>query len=167
VDEPPSKVYKFIGKPSGFSSRKLLYEAIVDAQNKGKAHYWPLVKVVEDEEKDAVLLQCTLCSNKNSSRNPADSVGKHFVIVQDVGIGARQFYDGPSLPPVMKKRAECCRIYQPVYMYLYRYQALSSLCLEYSTHPSRICNIASISGVSADITRYLYLLNGNRYIGSR
>jgi hypothetical protein len=84
VDEPPSKVYKFIGKANGYRSRKLLYEALVDGQNKGKARYWPLVKVVEDEEKDAVLLQCTFCDNKYSRRNPADSVGKHFVMVQGV-----------------------------------------------------------------------------------
>jgi hypothetical protein len=84
VDEPPSKVYKFVGKPKGYKSRKLLFEALVDAKNKGKARYWPLVNVIGDDEKDAVLWECTLCGNKYSCRNPADSVGKHFVMVQGV-----------------------------------------------------------------------------------
>jgi hypothetical protein len=84
VDEPPSKVYKFIGKPDGYKSRKLLFEALVDAKNKGKARYWSLVNVIEDDQKDTVLLECTLCGNKYSSRNPAGSVGKHFVMVQGV-----------------------------------------------------------------------------------
>jgi hypothetical protein len=62
--EPPSKLYKFIGNKAGYSTRKQLYDAVSDAQTKGTAKYWRFVNVVEDEAKDAVLLQCIFCQTK-------------------------------------------------------------------------------------------------------
>jgi hypothetical protein len=83
-DEPPSKKYKFVGNPAGYATRKLLHAAVLDAQTRGKAKYWRNVNVVEDAAKDTVLLECHFCRKRLSCRNPADSVGKHFLMVEGV-----------------------------------------------------------------------------------
>jgi uncharacterized protein VirK/YbjX len=84
LNEPPYKKYKFVGNQAGYATRKLLHAAVVDAQRKGKAKHWRFVNVVEDAAKDTVLLECHFCRKRFSCRNPADSVGKHFLVVEGV-----------------------------------------------------------------------------------
>jgi hypothetical protein len=61
-----------------------LHAAVLDAQTRGKAKYWRNVNVVEDAAKDTVLLECHFCRKRLSCRNPADSIGKHFLMVEGV-----------------------------------------------------------------------------------
>jgi hypothetical protein len=95
-EPPPVKMYKFVGNKLGYRSRQLLYQAVLDAKTAGKAPHWQFVDVVQNEEKDTVVLRCTFCQREYSSRNPSESVGKHFTVV-----------DGLQTCVVMTKQQEC------------------------------------------------------------
>jgi hypothetical protein len=98
---PPAKMYKFIGNKNGYRTRQLLYQAVLDAKTAGKAPHWKFVDVVQNEEKDSVVLRCMFCQRDCSSRNPSESVGEQFTVV-----------DGVQTCVVMKQQQECVNVNQ-------------------------------------------------------
>jgi hypothetical protein len=47
-------MYQFIGNKSGYTTRRLMYQAVLHAKTAGTAPQWKFVDEVQNEEKDEV-----------------------------------------------------------------------------------------------------------------
>jgi hypothetical protein len=47
-------MYQFIGNKSGYTTRRLLYQAVLHAKTARRATHWKFVDVVLNEEKEEV-----------------------------------------------------------------------------------------------------------------